>query len=175
MKKIITPFILIALFGILTANSIYKAQAARIAEIEQKISENKNKNLILEKIKKIENQIKGYKPRLSATPEVHQLLEDVTRIVGETDIDLVSINPLSFRQEMDYVFLRVKLNVRCGYHQLGDFISKLENSRMFIKIDDIELKLLENSSQEVGKMDVLKYGGFPIAKVELVLSTIYIK
>ncbi|MEA3560777.1 MAG: type 4a pilus biogenesis protein PilO [Candidatus Omnitrophota bacterium] len=175
MKKIIIPVILLFLFGIFIANIIYKNQTAGIKNIEANMSEERKKQSILGQIKEIEGKIKNYKPRLSDTLETHWLLENVSKMAGKAGVDLVSIKPVSSKQEGDYVFLRISLKVICGYHQLGNFISKLENSELFIKIDNMELKLVERSALVRSGVGVSKYAESPITETVLTVSAVYIK
>ena len=175
MKKVIVPVVLIILTGMLTANSIYQTQAAKVKQAEAAITEEKKKHSALKKIKEIEDKIKKYNPCLSDSADVNQFLEVINKTISGTDINLVSIKPLSFEEQAGYGFLRVVLKAICTYHQLGDFISKLENSKMFIKIDNIKFKLIDKPGSRAGKMSVSEYGEPAAGEVVLRTSAIYKK
>ncbi|MEA3328219.1 MAG: type 4a pilus biogenesis protein PilO [Candidatus Omnitrophota bacterium] len=175
MKNVVAPVILIILLGALTANSIHQAQAKKIKTAKARISEEKKKQAILGKIKGIEEKLKEYNPHLSNNADTNQFLETINKIISDTEIDLVSIRPLSSREQAGYGFLCVSLKAICAYHQLGDFISKLESSKIFIKVDDIKLKLIEKTRLGIGRADVSKYGDSAVAELVLKISAVYKK
>ena len=81
----------------------------------------------------------------------------------QSRVEITSITPQAPDDKEVYVMLPLKLEVECWYHQLGEFFSRLESSKEFIKVDGLDLKVKED---EEGRM---------VATISLIVSTFYLK
>lgn len=162
-KKLILISAGIGLIAFVVANSIFRNQLVRIENLKAKVAEERTKNRILTQIGGIEKEIASYEPRITPKKDVEWLRRKVTEMADQAQVKIVSITPQAPDEKETYIRLPIRMEVECGYHQLGDFISKLESSKEFIKIDALDLTV-----KEVER-------GRTIAKVGLTVSTFYLK
>ena len=88
----------------------------------------------------------GYEKRLSREKEVPMLLENMSRMAKESRVKILGITPIDKRakqnvKEGEEVYNEVPIAIRAqgGYHELGNFINKLEKGRRYIQISDIKI------------------------------------
>lgn len=156
----------VLLITLVSARSIFQNQRERIQTLRTKIAEEQEKNEILSKIETQEGKIGYYGLRLPRERNVEWLRKEVTELAKQAQIKIVSVEPQAPRDKGIYIQLPVKMVLDCSYHQLGSFISKLESSKEFIKLDSLRFKIAEKSEKEEVK---------PLARAELMVSSFYLK
>lgn len=128
-----------------------KTTSAQIARKETSIQKAKiNPQLLKElegKIEQLKAQMAYYEENLKVLTDVPQILKELNQIAERLEIKFVSVNPLERQKiplpgEQEYfeqVPIRIKL--KCGYHQLGIFINRIENSVQFMKVTQLQISL----------------------------------
>jgi type IV pilus assembly protein PilO len=116
-----------------------KRDISEIAELKKQVAQSRGK-------------IESYESMLPAEQEVPKLLEDLSTIAKESNVKILGITPLPARQESRspgqiYQETPILINARSGYHELGRFLSQLENSSRFMKVVDIDIKADRSSSK----------------------------
>jgi len=95
------------------------------------------------------NKVELYEKRLPSEEEIPSLLENLSRMAGASNIQIVGITPVpspikdkapSRGKAAAYKEIPILINARCGYHELGRFMSDLENADRFMKVVDIEIR-----------------------------------
>ncbi|MFA5142830.1 MAG: type 4a pilus biogenesis protein PilO [Candidatus Omnitrophota bacterium] len=92
-------------------------------------------------------KIESYESMLPVEQEIPKLLEDLSSMAKRSGVKIVGITPLQSGEEARegiYQEIPILVNARSGYHELGKFLSELENASRFMKVVDLELK--ENKS-----------------------------
>ena len=69
-----------------------------------------------------------------------RFLAHIAKMAGKLNLKIISISALPAEKRNQYSKLGVTLSINTTYHQLGIFISDLENSDLFIQIDKMSLK-----------------------------------
>lgn len=162
-KRLLLISAIIIFIALWVANSISRSQAARIQKMKARVAEERDKNRTLAGIGGVEKEIASYQPRIASERNNEWLRRSVTEMADQYRVKIVSISPQAPDDKEVYVRLPLKLEVECGYHQLGEFISRLESSKEFIKVDGLDLTVKE---AEEGRM---------VARVSLIVSTFYLK
>lgn len=95
------------------------------------------------------DKIESYERMLPVEQEIPKLLEDLSEMAKRSDVKILGITPLPTKQESGlpeqiYQDIPILINAKSGYHELGKFISDLENSDRFMKVVDI--KVIANRS-----------------------------
>lgn len=157
--------IVVALF---LARSIYRGQQARIENLKAKIAEEQAKNRILTEIGKRERGLESYQPLMPPERDVEWLRRRITELADESQVKLLSISPRAPEDRGIYVRLSVEVEVECGYHQLGDFLSRLESSKEFVKLDSIDFRREKAITVKAVEEEA-------VGKAKLVVSTFYLK
>ena len=148
--------ILIVAILFLSYNNIFKPLLGKIKQaseqIEQterdiqraKLSPGSLKSLGAD-IEKLKPQIDYYQRKLTSKVDVPQILKELNQIAEPLKIKIVSVNPL-VKEEIplpsgeEFIFqVPIRISLKCGYHQLGIFINKIENSSRFMKIAELKI------------------------------------
>ena len=90
-------------------------------------------------------KIEEYGRMLPVGQEIPKLLEDLSDMAKKSNVKIVGITPLQSKQESQapdaiYQEIPILISARSGYHELGKFLSDLENSDRFMKVVDIKIK-----------------------------------
>lgn len=89
--------------------------------------------------------------------DISKYLESFTTLAKESGVRLMSMEPVNRgelrkddpkEENSPYQFSDIKLVAGAGYHQLGDFVAKIENQPVFMYINRIEIKNVESSPYE---------------------------
>lgn len=137
----------------------------RADSIEEKIAAAKakiaRKPKLLAEIEEIKEILAQYEKKLPREKDIPVLLEELTEIVELAEIEFVSIRPketspieelVGKKEEGLYLRLPIEIKMRCSFHDLEKFLFRLENTRRFVKVVDIEIKgsADEEKGHEVG-------------------------
>jgi len=87
----------------------------------------------------------GYTEGLPQKREIPKFLEELSQVAKASNVKILSITPMETKKTEEgsnpyYSVMLVKITAKSGYHQLGDFVSSLENGKRFIEIEDIVIK-----------------------------------
>ena len=90
-------------------------------------------------------KIEEYGRMLPAEQEIPKLLEDLSDMAKKSNVKIVGITPTQNKQEAQapdaiYQAIPILISARSGYHELGKFLSDLENSDRFMKVADLKIK-----------------------------------
>ncbi len=92
-------------------------------------------------------KVELYEKKLPAEQEIPNLLENLSNMAKGSNIKIVGITPaLSYfkdqkgRKSQIYQEIPILITAKSGYHELGYFLSDLENADRFMKIVDINIK-----------------------------------
>lgn len=86
-----------------------------------------------------------YEKMLPAEQEIPALLEGLSKMAKDSAVKIIAITPI-LPQENEaganniYQELPILINAKSGYHELGSFLSKLENADRFMMVADISVK-----------------------------------
>lgn len=147
--------IVILMWGL---NFIYKN---RVAEI-QTIRNEQTRVDLRNKVSQMQEVYDGNQQKLPEVKETAWLLGEVAKIANQNRIKLQAIRPKPMQQEKDFTKFSIELNIKCTYHELGSFISRLESSKKFIRVDRCDIKISEEAGAD--ESDV-------VADVQLEVST----
>jgi type IV pilus assembly protein PilO len=92
-------------------------------------------------------KIELYEKRLPAEQEIPSLLENLSSMAKSANIKITSIMPApkaaeesAQKQNAIYKEIPILITAKSGYHELGKFLSDLENSNRIMKVVDISIK-----------------------------------
>ena len=90
-------------------------------------------------------KIEVYEKKLPAQQEIPDLLESLSKMAKNADITIIGITPVSLKMQKEkkgqiYKEIPILITAKSGYHELGRFLSSLENADRFMKVVDINLK-----------------------------------
>lgn len=100
-------------------------------------------------------KVESYEKKLPAEQEIPSLLENLSTMAKESNIKIVGIAPAMPHTREDggakdqaYQEMPILISAKSGYHELGFFLSKLENSDRFMKVADIDIRANKSSPRK---------------------------
>jgi len=90
-------------------------------------------------------KVDRYEKMLPAEQEIPSLLENLSSMAKISNIKIVGIMPVAVKEDKSkkpqvYQEIPILINAKSGYHELGKFLSSMENSDRFMKVADIQIK-----------------------------------
>jgi type IV pilus assembly protein PilO len=100
------------------------------------------------KMKEYNEKVELYEKKLPEEQEIPSLLENLSGMAKDANITITSIMPSLQSSKADgahkqgniYKEIPIVITAKSGYHELGYFLSKLENADRFMKVVDIGIK-----------------------------------
>ena len=129
---------------------IIKAHINQLYDIRSKISEETEKLVLIKDVSKLDNLLDRYSKRLYSAADKLALRDNVYILAREAEVDIISLQPLSPVVFGDFSKDSLRLQIRCSYNQLGNFIAKIESSLVFIAIDKISITDEDNQQSFAG-------------------------
>lgn len=135
--------IVIIILALLIANNIYKGQAKNIAMLRDKKEAELEKNAVLNEIVKLEKKIAATKNMVNSK-DISTTINTLSNLAKDSSVKIVSLRPQTEKDYPFYVKYSFDLNVKSSsYHQIGKFISRLENSTDIYAVELINIRPIE--------------------------------
>ena len=160
-RRDLMVFVILLCLGVVIGANFYSAQMRELSKIKTSISEEKKKNELIPKINKALNTLDAYKKRLQKK-DASFFMNKVAGFGQESNIRINSLTPGSAQERDTFVKQPLALSAEATYHQLGKFISKIENSPEFLRVERMSVSTAGRSGEET-------------EKIVLTLSNIYLK
>lgn len=164
-QMMVFALLVVVIIAVLFINFLLIPQVARLTDVFSKMgkmrSDLKSATDDIAKIEKFHKDIDSYKGKveryekmLPAEQEIPTLLENLSEMAKSSNIKILGITPAV--QNMDqkaqkngiYQEIPILISAKSGYHELGLFLSNLENSDRFMKVVDIEIKANKTSPKK---------------------------
>ncbi len=91
-------------------------------------------------------KVDNYEKRLPAEQEIPNFLGSISDMARSSNVKIVAITPIPVaakeskaQKAQIYQEMPILISAKCGYHELGQFLSKLENADRFMKVVDIDM------------------------------------
>lgn len=106
-----------------------------------------------------EEKISSYEKMLPVEQEIPALLESLSNMARGSNVKIVAITPVMPEEGPNdgsrvYQEMPILINAKSGYHELGNFLAKLEYADRFMKIADIVIRS-NNSVPKKQDVDLL--------------------
>ena len=137
-SSMVSGLIVLALTGYLSYG-IYVQHQQRLRAIQEELQVQQETEALREKLASSIQELERLRKRLPPEPEPEWLVGQVAKLAEQTGIKLTSIVPENPRQFDEFTHLSVSLQFTTSYHQLGAFISTLESSPSFVRVDQLDL------------------------------------
>jgi len=111
---------------------------AKIMMVDGRISKI---DVLTDKLEELTSEIESYSDGLPEQKELPEFLEELSLTAEASRVKILSITPSPVEKGDErgeyYKEAPIVITAESGYHELGDFISKLEMSERFITIEDL--------------------------------------
>lgn len=171
-KNIIASAVIIVATLFAGAVFIYAPFVNKAKNLRSNILQERDRNILIGKIRALDKHLNIYGKRIPDGRGVSWLLSEVSDMAAKEKIELPSIKPGLPEDRGGYTKLYVILDTLSTYHQLGKFISRIESSEKFLRVESIDIKRLDMN--EGFDKEESKYKAFDV-KGHIVVSTIVLK
>lgn len=150
------PLVVGSFLGILL---IIKPSMTRLFSLQRDIEAISKKTGAYTDILSKEKKLAEYNSRLSPAGDKTKLMDTLNGAASSAGLNISSVTPEENRPVTEYLRQdSVRMDGEGGYHQLGEFISRVENMPDFVKI--LSVDIFEDASQEGNSAFVsLPWGG----------------
>ena len=155
---VVTAAVCSWIFYIAPRIKVFSMGGEEIRELEEKYKKAKQ---TIERAERSEKRLKELQEDLSSfdrdiPPETKDewILGKVNAVCREIDIkyeSLIPQAPVEFKEKTvgkAYIWKRVKLKIKCGYHELGRFLNRLENSSPFIAVSGLSVETTHKEDRQ---------------------------
>lgn len=102
-------------------------------------------DILRKKVGDYKDKIELYEQKLPAQQEIPSLLENLSKMARNANISIIGITPVVLKMQKEqksavYKEIPILITAKSGYHELGRFLSNLENGDRFMKVVDISIK-----------------------------------
>ena len=129
----------VILLAIFVALYLYNIQNQQIASLEEKKSEEISKSEVIANLIKVEKRNNSYKQTFNRK-DLGAVIDAMTDISKGTRVKVISVKPGLEQQYAEYIKTSFLIVVRVeDYHALGQFISKVENSKDLFIVEEVNI------------------------------------
>ena len=121
---------------------IVKPAIQRITGIKSELAGLARKATSYKYILDTESRMEAYRAKLSKPGDKTWLIEQLNLIGDKTNVSIVSIVPEESKKVGDYLDrTSVRIEAEAGYHDLGEFVSRVENLEPLVKILELGIQI----------------------------------
>ena len=100
-----------------------------------------------------EEKVDRYEKMLPAQQEIPSLLESLSDMAKKSNVKIIGIMPVVGKEDRAkkgqiYKEIPILINAKSGYHELGKFLSNMENADRFMKVSGIQIKFNSQSPKK---------------------------
>ena len=171
-KIVILTIVVVTVTLVIGIFFIYVPYLNNNKTLRSNVLHERDRNILIAKIRANNKHLNVYEKRIPSGRGVLWLLGEVSDMATKEQIEISSIKPGSPEDMKLYTRLYVVLEAICEYAQLGKFISRIESSENFLKVEEINIARLD--FDEEFNREATKFSDFDI-KSHIVISTIVLK
>jgi len=140
MKLSVVSGILVFVFGaILGWQRVHGPAEARLGEVTKQLAAERETHRVREQVAGLLRETEEFRKRLAPEPDSAWLVREVGKLAEAAQIELTSIAPQSPKPVQEFTGLAVAVQFSSSYHELGRFLSVIESSYAFIRVDELSI------------------------------------
>ena len=156
----VSGIIVLACAGYFGYHIAYVRPRETLQQVEQQLEEARQEQELRQQVAQSLNVLDQQRQRFAPRLDPDWLLQEVGKLAREAGVEVASLSPQTTQQGGEFTQLAVTLQFESTYHQLGQFLSRIERAPQSIRVDDLDL--------------TPERGNTGTAKIRLVLSTLYV-
>jgi Tfp pilus assembly protein PilO len=135
--------------GLIGYHAVYRATRRELTGIEQELSEQRDVQALRVSLAASLDHLEQLRKRLPPQPDTEWLIGELTQVAKAAGVQLSSIVPQEPVPSQDATRLSVLLRFEVSYHELGKFVSAMENTPSFMWVSRLEIARSEEGRAEV--------------------------
>ncbi len=138
-RRILIGAIIFLLVFLICYNLIYKNAVKKVMYYKMRFKEVTVQNKLREELSKLNSIKRNYEALIIQKQDIDSFKNELSKLVLSPGTKVVSITSVRRPGPADYNVFFTTLELRCSYHQLGNFLSKIENAEPYIGIKSVRL------------------------------------
>jgi Tfp pilus assembly protein PilO len=130
----------IALIALIIGTQILLTTQTKVSKLTQEIADESKHNILLESIHRLQMRLEERQKHLLPTLESAWLMNRLTQLTASMGLTLLSIQPEKFPASEKLQGVSIGMALNCSYHQLGQLVEKIENSDIFMRIQELNME-----------------------------------
>lgn len=171
-KIVILSAIVVIVTIIIAALFIYMPFLNKTKSLRNEILSERDRNVLIGKIRALGKHLKVYEKRIPRHKGVSWFLGEVSDMATKEEIEISSIKPGIPEDQGLHTKLYVTMDTISTFHHLGKFISRVESSENFLRVENISIKRLDLDGGF--SEDKARFKSFDV-RSHIVVSTIVLK
>ena len=106
----------------------------KLSLLGRQITQEQKKITVAEEIIGLKRNLQGFYDKLSPTKDPSWLVGEVNGIADASHLSISSITPAGITEKGDYAKVTVRMELRGAFHDLGDFIARIESMDRLVKV-----------------------------------------
>lgn len=99
-------------------------------------------------IAKLDEKTKDFNLLIADEKDISILIENVSNLANSSSVKIIQIRPVKDKSEKSTIKAKnssfsqivIQISARCDFHQLGNFMSKIETAKNFLKPASLEIQ-----------------------------------
>jgi len=170
-KTVVLINIAIIVITLIFIKSIHQNYALQIKSLKKQMEEIGQKADIIREIKDREKEIGMYIEKLPAGKDFPDIVDAVTAIAYNNNIELLTISPGDRRYSQQYYVLPLGLSIRGNYYNIWNFLRAIESSQELFTLERVRIQGSDYSSTSRYKTDS-KGEGYYSVEIKLFATSI---
>ena len=129
---------------------LYAPSQHMLSTLQTQLEEQRQTQELRVQLARSLQDMERFRKRLPPKPEAEWLVHEVGQLAEKTGVQLTSIAPQDPTKLGALTRLAVMLQFRASYHQLGEFVSILENATAFMRVDRLEVVRVQQGIAQIG-------------------------
>ncbi len=138
-RRILIGAVIFLLVFLICYNLIYKNAAKKVIYYKMEFKRVTAQNKLREKLSKLNSVKRNYEALIIQKQDIDSFKNELSKLALSFGVKVVSITSVRRPGPAGYNAFSATLELRCSYHQLGIFLSKIENAEPYIGIKSIRI------------------------------------
>ncbi len=136
-------------------NAVVEPARYQLTNLRAKQDSEQRKAEALSQVAQLESRVAGYRGVLLERRDVSAFIESINRMADESGVSLASVTPMSLEKlERGYIKIPIQIELKCRYHHIGRFVSRIESSPVFIKIESLRIQKQSEGTEEEDSLSI---------------------
>lgn len=139
LKRILLAAGIFLLVFLICYKIIYQNATNRARYYRNRTQEAVTQNNLREELQKLDSVKESYETLIIQKQDIDIFKNELSKMAMDLGIKVLSISSKREPAPANYNAIITTIDFECGYHQLGNFISKIENAQPYIEVISIAL------------------------------------
>ncbi|UCH12121.1 MAG: hypothetical protein JSW18_04710 [Candidatus Omnitrophota bacterium] len=138
-RRILIGAVIFLLVFLICYNLIYKNAAKRVIYYKSRLKKLTTQNRLRGELSRLDGIKRAYETLIAQKQNIDSFKNELSKLALSSGGKVMSIVSVRKPGPADYNAFSTTLELRCSYHQLGNFLSIIENAEPYIGIKNIKL------------------------------------